>query len=207
MPKFSVIIDYSKMQENELLTFSSNVANKLIGNPNFKFEPSVLTSFSGSIEDFNIKLTLAEQGTSHDVAQKNAAKEIVCQYLNEIGMEVHMQAKGDTIKLQSSGLILTKEPRKVGVLPKPTNLRVVSGANSGELLCSVDANPDTLMYNFYWAPVPAPADIMEWRLSLSTTRKKNIAGFIPGKQYEIKCAYQGTADTLVYSDPIKIFAQ
>jgi hypothetical protein len=138
---------------------------------------------------------------------KNEARVALLENLRTIGMEINLQANNDLLKLQSSGFHLAKERSKVGILPKPTGFTVKSGDNSGDLLCNVDANPNASMYNFYSAPVPAPANINDWRLTPSTNRKKNIPGFIPGKQYELKCAYQGSEDTLIYSDSVFIFAQ
>lgn len=207
MPRLDVIINYSRTPDNELVSFSHNVISSLTGNTNFKFDATLLTQFNETTTSYSNSVVKALNGTSQDVAAKNSLKGLVCECLHEIALEVNMQAKGDILKLQSSGLTLAKEPKKKGVLPKPEKFKVTSGANRGDFLCEVESNKDAFVYNFYSAPVPAPENINEWRLTPSTTRKKNITGFTPGKEYELKCAYQGSEDTLTFSDSIRIFAQ
>lgn len=139
------------------------------------------------------------------VTAKNVAKQALVDQMRVIALEINRQAAGDIIKLTSSGFTLAKEPTPKGVLPKPTGFKVERGDNSGDILFLVDANSDADRYNFYSAAVPAPENINEWRLVSSSTRKKNVSGFTPGKQYAFKCAYQATEDTLVYSDTILMF--
>jgi len=47
----------------------------------------------------------------------------------------------------------------------------------------------------------------EWRLTIPTTRRKNISGYTPGKGYELQCDYKGSEDALALSDSILIYAQ
>ncbi|WP_320052268.1 hypothetical protein [uncultured Acetobacteroides sp.] len=207
MSKRDVIINYFRMSDYELSTFSQNVSKKLTGNVNFKFDAATLTMLDERTTTYVGSLVKARSGAPHDITEKNVQKELVCACLHDIAMEVNVQAKGDIVKLQSSGFNLPKEPKKKGVLPKPTKFKVASGTNKGDLLCEVNSNPDAFVYNFYSAPVPAPENINEWRLTPSSTRKKNISGFTPGKEYELKCAYQGSEDTLTFSESVRIFAQ
>ncbi len=203
----SVIIDYSKKTDTDLDNLADAVYKALNPNPNFTWETDAMTQFKANCDDYKVKIAAAINGGTAAVTAKNVAKEVLVDNLREIAKEVNRQAKGDLLKLVSSGLTLTKIKGKVGPLPKPTGLKVQTGKNSGDLLCIVDANNDAIMYNFYIAQVPAPASIDEWRLVPSTTRKKNIPGLKPGVQYALKCAFQGTSTELVYSDPVLIYAQ
>jgi hypothetical protein len=207
MAKQDVIIYYNRMSDSELSTFSQKISKRLTGNVNFKFDAATLTVLDEQTTKYIGFLVKSRSGAPQDITEKNVQKELVCECLRDIAMEVNVQAKGDIVKLQSSGFNLPKEPKKKGVLPKPTKFKVVSGTNKGDLLCEVNPNKDTLVYNFYSAPVPAPENINEWRLTPSSTRKKNISGFTPGKEYELKCAYQGSEEALTFSESIRIFAQ
>jgi hypothetical protein len=202
-----VLTDYGRLSDDRIAPFSKGVKDSLTGNKYFNITPEMVTHFDVVIDDYSTKLSKAKIGTSQDVAAKNVAKEVLRDVLQEIAKLVNVQADGDVEKLQSSGFTLAKERSKKGVLPKPNNFKVKSGVNSGDLLCVVDACEDARVYNFYSALVPTPDNLTEWRLTPSTTRKKNISGFTPGKQYELKCAYLGTEETLVFSDPITIFVQ
>lgn len=207
MLKQSVLISYIKLQELELDNFSQGVYNSLKGNTNFTLETTVLPQLQTNILAYRSKLEVSVSGSSKDIVAKNNIKTILLDQLRTIAIDINRQANNDLVKLQSSGFKLAKKSTKKGVLPKPTGFNVKTGANSGELLFTTDANKDANMYYFYSVQVPAPIDINSWRLIPSTTRKKNVSGYVPGKQYELKCAYKGTEDTLIYSESILLFAQ
>jgi hypothetical protein len=206
MARQEVIISYHKSSDGELSPMVSNVILKLTGNVNFKIEVERLGTTKEYLTDFDKKVVKARNGTSQDIAEKNASKKQLCDFIRNIAIDVNLQANGDSLKLQSTGFTLAKERKRVGVLDKPKNFKVKGGANQGDFLLEVDVNKNATIYNFYAAPVPAPANINEWRVIPSTSHKKNISGFTPGKEYELKCAYQGSEETLLYSDSIRAFA-
>jgi hypothetical protein len=206
MPKRSVIIDYSKEPDKELDNFSQSVYNALNPNTNFTWPATTMPALLTGITTYRTKLETAQNGTTKDTLAKNIAKQALADLLRGVAMEVNRQANSDLTKLSSSGLRLVQERKPVGVLPKPTDFAVDRGINNGDLLCTVKSHPDADRYNFYTAETPAPADINAWRLTSSSTRKVNISGFTSGKQYTVKCAYQGTDPTLVFSDPVLIYA-
>lgn len=206
MNKQSVIIDYSKLADDKLTLLTLSIIALLTGNEYFTLKAELLARLKELNAEFSKWVVKAKTGTSQDVASKNVAKSLLCDCIRELGLEINLQAKGDTLKLQSSGLTLAKERKKTSTLPKAEGLKVIGGDNMGDFLCSIDVCKDARFYNFYSAPAPAPANINEWRLTPSSTHKKNISGFTPGKEYEFKCAYQGSEDNLLYSDTIKVFA-
>jgi hypothetical protein len=206
MNKQSVIIDYSKLADDKLTLLTLSIIALLTGNEYFTLKAELLARLKELNAEFSKWVVKAKTGTSQDVASKNFAKGLLCDCIRELGLEINLQAKGDTLKLQSSGLTLAKERKKTSTLPKPEGLKVIGGDNMGDFLCSIDVCKDARFYNFYSALAPAPANINEWRLTPSSTHKKNISGFTPGKEYEFKCAYQGSEDSLLYSDTIKVFA-
>lgn len=206
MSKQSVIIDYSKVPDNDLDNFADAVLQSLDQNVNFTFKEGDLAGLGTKTERYKETLGKTATGGTYDRTTKNLAKKDLVDVLRYLAMEVNKQADGDINKLSSTAFKLVKEKSKVGILPKPTGFKLTSGHNDGDIRCTVDANANANVYNFYYAPVPAPEDINDWRIVVSTTRIKNITGLVPGKQYVFRCAYQGTETTLVYSDPISVFA-
>jgi hypothetical protein len=207
MGVYKVIIDYSKESDDRLSVLSESIYSCLNPNTNFTWETMVMPLFRGHIDEYRSCLEKVPAGTSADVIKKNMARKVLLIDFHDIGTEVNYQAAGDLVKLQSSGFLLAKIPSKVGLLPKPTGFEVTSGDNSGDFLCNVKAYSKAKMYLFISAPVPSPANFIDWRQSSSSAHKTNIQGFVPGKQYELKCAYLGTEKELVYSDSIFIYAQ
>lgn len=207
MPKQAVLTSYSKLDDSQLLTTSQQIYASLNPNSAFKWSAEEMTLFNSEIGAFEDLLIEAKSGNAQVILRKNVARETLLNRLRLFAMSVNIQADGDVIKLRSTNFTLAKEKEKVGLLPKPTDFKVVSGDNGGELVCTVKAHAKARMYCFYFAPVPSPASFDEWKNVMSSTHKKKIADFIPGKQYEFRCAYKGSEDEVVYSDPITIFAQ
>ncbi len=207
MKKQTVLTDYSHEVDNALDNVAQTAFDALIKSAEFIFDAQILPNLQISINNYRIKLNQSKNGNSAERAAKNEAKQVLVDQLKDIAVQVNIQADGDVLKLMSSGLRLAKVAAPVGILPKPTGFGVKSGNNSGEFMFSVEANKNTTMYYFYSAPVPASASLADWRLSPSTKSTANVAGFIPGKQYECKCAYKGSAEELIYSDSILIYAQ
>ena len=207
MPTYKVITSYAHESDMDIEAIAKSAVANLRDNSNFVWQNGEVKTLEENFANYSASLISANKGGQVEVANKNAQRKLVLGALSVIGNGVNLQANGDLLKLQTSGLTLAKLPVPVGPLPKPTGFKVVSGANSGEFLCTVDANKDASIYQFYWAAVPAPANIADWHQVSSTVRKKLMTGFTPGTQYALRCAYQGSDPSIIYSDIITIFAQ
>lgn len=207
MAKAQVIIDYSDETDQDLRLISSNVYASLNGNPYFTWPPSKLDTLKDSVDDFDFKLSEARNNDSIKIAKKNDSRVVIVSILHDMAQEVNRQANGDIVKLKSSGFILARSRGSVGPLEAPTNVKVVNGPNPGEISCSVDAHPDAIMYFFYFATVPAPENIEDWRLKHTTQHSKTFKGFKSGSLQAVICAYRGTSDELNFSKPINIYVQ
>jgi len=207
MSKTTAVTNYSKLSDSELLTQCQKTNKSLTGNANFKFEAERLSEFSSNILRFQDGILAAKDGGVQAINSKNIARQAVLDDLRYFGVAVNLQAEGDKEKLLTSGLTLSKDHAPKGVLPKPTGFDLDAGDNSGEIVCSVNALNSARMYCFYYAEAPAPANVSEWKVVMSTTRKKKITGLTSGKKYEFRCAYKGSEDEVIYSDLLTIYAQ
>ncbi len=203
----TVLTGYGRLKDHDLEAQADVVNNDLPGNPNFQFDAAKVTDFQTNLTNFSAALKNCKNGTSADVLKKNVARKALLASMKYLAVEVNQQADGDTLILQSSGFVLSKVSTKIGPLPKPVDFKVQTGRNSGELLFDVDANANCLVYVFYFAPMPTTLSPVEMSKAVSTTHKVNVGNFTPGTQYKCYCAYQGTDPTLVYSEPIYIYAQ
>lgn len=207
MTTFKVITGFSRLNDEALDSQAHIAYDSLNPNENFSWDDDVMTRFQSEMNEYHDLLEKVKMGTSGDVLRKNMAKEALTKDMHYIAVEVNQQAQNDLVKLQSSGFPLAKTGSKVGPLPKPTDFKVSSGLNTGELLFEVEANRHSSVYLFFYAEMPAPETISAMNKLVSTTHKRNATGFKPGMQYKCLCAYQGSDTTLVYSDPIYIYAQ
>lgn len=207
MSKATVVTNYSKLSDSELLTQAQKTNKSLTGNTNFKFEAERLPQFATNISRLQDGILAAKDGGVQAINSKNIARQTVIDDLHYFGVAVNLQAEDDKEKLLTTGLTLSKDPAPKGVLPKPTGFDLDAGDNSGEIVCTVNALSGTRMYCFYYAESPAPASIEDWKVIMSTTRKKKITGLTSGKKYEFRCAYKGSEDEVIYSDLLTIYAQ
>jgi hypothetical protein len=204
----AAIIDYSRTPDEELDHLAQSIYNSLNPNAFFTWKADVMPLFQTNIKTFREKLEIVmNEPLPKNRTAKKEAKKVLTSQMRDLAIEANVQSQGDLGKLQTTAFKLAKERAPIGTLPKPTGFKVKSGENSGELLAMVDAYKDADMYFFYIAQVPVPENIDNWRLVPSTSCKKTIKGLIPGKQYELKCAYKGASEELIFSDPILIYIQ
>ncbi|MDP4207839.1 MAG: hypothetical protein Q8928_03385 [Bacteroidota bacterium] len=203
----SVITDYSRLSDKEVETLAFLIYNSLKDNPNFNWGNNEIAQLLTLSTNYRTAFEKALTGTSQDVTAKNIARKALTDFIRILGKDVNLQANGDLLKLQSSGFELSKDRSKLGVLPKPSGLKVTAGDNPGEIIATTDAFTQATVYLFFVAVVPTPASIKDWQVEMSTSHKKKISGLTSGKQLEVKCAYKGTSDELIYSDSVFIYVQ
>jgi hypothetical protein len=207
MANAKVLIDYSDVAEGDLDNVAMDIHDSLDGNINFTWPGTEVADLKTLTDDYAKKYQDSLNGSPADTTKKNAAKKALLKQLNSMASVVNLQANGDKTKLESSGFTLAADRAPVGILPKPENFKVKSGANSGDLLFEVNANTDASTYLFYTALVPEPDSKDEWRTTPSNKRKINVSGFKRGKEYACCCAYKGSETTLVFSDTVRIIVQ
>jgi len=208
MNKIELIISYSTLKDNDVIPFTENVLQSLDGNTLFTITKERLDLVRAGLTGYQLKLAKSKDGSKLDTMQKNESKVALTSLLDDLALDLCVQANGDRAKLATTGFTLVKEPEKGKQPSKPTSFKVEYGTNEGELIFSVDACKEARVYVFYFTPAPAmQSDATTWRSVASTTRKQNIAGFTHGVEYECRCAYQGTDQKLVFSDIIRILAR
>jgi hypothetical protein len=207
MEKPYVITYYAKENDQHLYILAELVYKALNPNTRFTWGVDVMPNFKSLIAIYLAKLE--EAGTIKGIgpAAKNTAKANLAEAMGDIAVDVNKQADGNLEMLKSSGFPLAKEKSPIGELEKPDYVKVTNGTNAGELICDTPSFANAVIYCFYTAPAPEPANMDEWKLSISTNHKKKITGFTSGKKYAVRSAYQGTTDALNYSDTVYIYAQ
>ena len=103
------IEDFTGNKDDEIVTIATSVIEGLTTNPNFIFTTQ-LTDLVSAVSTYSTKLGLVKTGNNTAATAKDNAKVIVEVKLAVISRAVNLQAHGDLIKLQSSGLPLVKLP-------------------------------------------------------------------------------------------------
>lgn len=208
MSKIGLIFSYSYLKDNDVAPFTENVLQRLNGNSLFAITTERLGTIKLLKEDYQAKLAKSMNGSKLDVMQKNEAKSTLIASLDDMALDLSIQAKGYREKLATTGFVLVKEPEKGKEPSKPTNFKVEYGVNDGELIFSVQANKDARLYVFYYTPAPVTSmDAASWTSVASTSRKQQIAGFKRGLEYACRCAYMSADHKAIFSDVLMVIAR
>ena len=208
MKKIELIISHGTLKDNDVIPFTENVLQSLTGNSLFTLTNERLDAVRARLTDYQSKLGKSKDGSKLDTVQKNESKIELTSLLDDLALDLCVQANGDRAKLATTGFTLTKDPERGKQPDKPTDFKVEYGKNDGELIFSVAACKEARVYVFYFIPAPAAqADPILWRSVASTTRKVTITGFNRGVEYDCRCAYQGSDQKPVFSDTLRILAR
>ncbi|WP_320051538.1 hypothetical protein [uncultured Acetobacteroides sp.] len=208
MNKIELVISHSTVKDNDLIPFTENVLQNLTGNSLFTLTKERIDGVRTCLVDYQAKLARSKDGSKQDTLLKNASKGILTSLLDDLALDLCIQASGDRDKLATSGFKLVKEPERKSKQPsRPVGFKVEHGTCEGELIFSVAASKDVSVYIFYFTPSPAQhSDATMWRSAVSTTRKITVTGFTHGIEYECRCAYQGSDHKPIFGDTIRILA-
>jgi hypothetical protein len=208
MKKIELIISHGTLKDNDVIPFTENVLQSLTGNSLFTLTNERLDAVRARLTDYQSKLGKSKDGSKLDTVQKNESKNELTSLLDDLALDLCVQANGDRAKLATTGFTLTKDPERGKQPDKPSDFKVEYGKNDGELIFSVAACKEARVYVFYFIPAPAAqADPASWRSVASTTRKVTITGFNRGVEYDCRCAYQGSDQKPVFSDTLRILAR
>jgi len=198
MSKNKLITNYYKYTDADLDVAASTAVTDLTGNANFTFNNGELTTLTAATTKYHNTLAALATGGTAAVIEKNAARTDLLNALNVIATQINLQANGDLLKLETTGMALVAQPQR-RVEPMPGNLYVENG-NGSDLFVSVDVSPagdnGTL---FAYTPVSnTVADPALWTIKTSNGHSVTIKGLISGTQYKITAAYKGNDD----DDPV-----
>ncbi len=116
MRKEKVISNYFKLSDNELAILAGKAVGALDGNANFPNLNPDLTELQILSEEFRTKHEIASRGGSVlEVSIKNESRNSLVRGLRILAHHVNEIADGNLAHLNSTGLILAKQPSKVEV--------------------------------------------------------------------------------------------
>jgi len=208
MPIRELVTFHGHMKDGEIGPFTGNVIFRLTDNADVPVASERLARLALLKEQYDAKYLECFAGDHAAVLRKKNAKALLVLELDELAIELCMAAKGDRVKLASTGFMLVRKPIRGRELPKPTNFKVSCGVNDGSLIFSVKSNPSATAYVFLYTPSEsASTDFATWSQVCSSSSKLEVTGFKHAVDYLCRCAYLGTKGRITYSDAITILAR
>ena len=203
MSKNKVITNYSRYSDANLEVIGNTAVKDLTGNANFTFVNSELNTLTAAVTKYTNALAALAGGGKTLVTAKNIARNDLLKALHVIAIQVNLQADGDLLKLQSTGLPLVTSPQH-RVQSVPIGF-VVNNGNSGELIASVNPSPvgdrgTIFTYTVSSNPVTNPELWTTKHVNGHSTTFKNLT---LGAEFKVSAAYKGNDnDSLVWAPVI-----
>ncbi len=189
---------FTKFSLSALNTLAIYILSRLTGNPNFPTPTPTLDVFAEAISNFQNAMVAALTGDRQKIELRKQAWADLINILVDLAEYVTFTAGGVPAVLESSGFEMYKQREPV-YIPKPENVLVKEGLNSGELIITVQLKGKAQCYFFQYTPDPLTENSV-WESIAATTKEYTITGLEKGKVYWCRVAAVGGNNQIVYSD-------
>jgi hypothetical protein len=175
-------------------------------NPYFLTPTPTMKDLLAAITQFGDLLTGSASGDRYQIAEKNRSRQELETLLRRLAGYVIMTSGDDRAMLVSSGFDLEKEREPTAALA-PQSMKLVSGANSGEVDIRVSGAKGVQTYHYEYTPDPL-TDNSVWETETNTKVQHSFKGLTPAKKYWFRVATVGRGDGVkVYNDEVSFIIQ
>ena len=113
---------FDRYSDTDFIDRASTAVKSLTGNPDFLNPEPPLEDIQAAIDAFYEAFLTVKQGAGkQETAIKNQRRHELEALLKRLVVYVNLTAAGDVIKLDSTGLEISKDPSAVGILPAPAD--------------------------------------------------------------------------------------
>lgn len=192
------LTNFASLSDSGLESKTQLIISSLTGNAHFPTPIPTLAALQTAFDAFQEALVKAGTGNRVDIAEKNAAREVLVNLLRLLCAYVNLTANGNRAMLLSSGFSISKDREPV-FISKPENLKIENGLSSGELLLSVSAVKGAYAYlHEYTTDATLAPD--SWVSTTTTASKALLDNLQPGTLYYCRVGAVGANGQLLYSD-------
>lgn len=192
------LTNFASLSDSGLESKTQLIVSSLTGNAHFPTPTPTLAALQTAFDAFQEALVKAGTGNRVDIAEKNAAREVLVNLLRLLCAYVNLTANGNRAMLLSSGFSISKDREPV-IISKPENLKIENGLSSGELLLSVSAVKGAYAYlHEYTTDATLTPD--SWVSTTTTASKALLDNLQPGTLYYCRVGAVGANGQLLYSD-------
>lgn len=197
---------YDRMPDAELSNKAQIPITAMTGNPYFTEPKPALPTVQSALDDYRLALTAAQSGDRTKIAIKNEKREILTSALRQLSRYTEMAANGNRSILLSSGFEINKERSYNVELGQPENVRLIDGANTGEIIVSCSSVTGVRSYLFQHTPDPLTAE-SAWTSDASTKSEFALKGLKSGTKYWCRVVAIGSNDQQTVSNPVARIVQ
>ncbi len=130
---------FDRYSDTDFIDRASTAVKSLTGNPDFLNPEPPLEDIQAAIDAFYEAFLTVKQGAGkQETAIKNQRRHELEALLKRLVVYVNLTAAGDVIKLDSTGLEISKDPSAVGILPAPANFILTAASQPGEVAIQIE---------------------------------------------------------------------
>jgi hypothetical protein len=197
------IHNFSDLSDEAIIVKADHIIASMTGNPKFPDATARVTKVQTARDEYATALVDAKGGGKTKTAVKNEKRNALEKALKELALYVQLTSNGDVVTALSSGFDLWNDGEPSKNPGPPEKFKAKPGPVSGTIKVSVDSHKNLRTYIFEYALVPESGDPL-W-ITLTGPRSRTIRDLIPGKQYMVRAALQGSNEILEYSQIIYIY--
>ena len=188
MRKEKVISNYVNLTDNELSTLAGKVVGALTDNESFMELNPTLEDLGKLTDDYRAKLEVASGGGSVlEVSLKNESRNALIGGLRILAHHVNAVADGSLAILNSTGLILAKQPSAVQVPGISERVMVKHGHLKGQVRLDFTPVKNTWEYDIEVGEADVDG-LLDWEDQYQSTSSRGIvlAPFISGTEVYVR---------------------
>lgn len=186
----TVKTSFARYTDANVEVTASHILSKMDGNPNFPGPIPVLAEISDALEVYDNALMAAQSRAPQDIRVKNEARRNLTLLLKELGLYIIATAKGDVIKMATSGFSLSKVPSpRITDNPGPVILK--QGNSSGKLEALIKPERPSPSYLFQITSSDPALGEVSWNSYGSTVNKFVFTGLVRGATYWVRAVAIG----------------
>lgn len=201
--KIIILYDFSRFTDDELVTESKRILDKMTGNVHFPDATPTPAQLKTAHDDYLTAHAASADGGRNAILVKNQRRTVLESTLRSLGLYVQANCNNDLNIALSSGFRVKKDKETYVVLDKPGNFKAEAGRMPGSIKLSIDPVKGASIYLYEWAPTPV-TEQTKWEFDLGKT-SFTVKDLVQGKEYAFRVAAKGAPEEKVFSDIITRF--
>ncbi|SEM77358.1 hypothetical protein SAMN05216436_107141 [bacterium A37T11] len=188
MRQNKVLTNYDRLNDHELSTLAGGVVLALTGNPNFPTPTPTLADFTALVDDYRVKLDVANRkGSTLDFSLKKEAKEALQIAMRKLSININLTADGNAPMLYSSGFPLGAQPQATQSPDRVLRVLVSDGRQSGQMRLDFEPVKKAREYEYQAGTKPEGSEEIVWGNILNTTTTRaNVIPVTPDEIYYVR---------------------
>lgn len=196
--------NYKKMSDSALDSFAGAVLVAMTGNTYFTPLAADVAVLQDKYDNYTAALKLAVNGSREQKAQKNTDKAELISALDVVCDGVNPIAKGNSVKLYSSGFKIVDTKGSPVVIQPLKKFTLGYGPNEGTVVITAQKGRGTVSLMIEYTIGDTVGADTVWSRCNETKNVCTIEGLTPGHYLWARATSVGRRNQILFTSPIKI---